>query len=125
MRRWRDACLSHPAAQQVTRERIVKLYYDYARGAGNGALLPGRAYSSFVFDPGWRVAPGHQGQVRARRFGCGARTRTVDEITFDAAGGVATLNASTFVRVVSPLRGDLALVPFVSERANTRRRAHA
>jgi glutathione S-transferase len=57
VRRWRDACLSHPAAQQVTRERIVKLYYDYARGAGNGALLPGRAYSSFVFDPGWKSRP--------------------------------------------------------------------
>ena len=57
VRRWRDACLSHPAAQQVTRERIVKLYYDYARGAGNGALLPGRAYSSFVFEPGWKSRP--------------------------------------------------------------------
>ena len=33
VRRWRDACLRHPAAQQVTKERIVKLYYDYARGA--------------------------------------------------------------------------------------------
>jgi glutathione S-transferase len=57
VRRWRDACLVHPAAQQVTRERIVKLYYDYARGAGNGALLPGRAYSSFVFEPGWKSRP--------------------------------------------------------------------
>ncbi len=57
VRRWRDACLAHPAAQQVTRERIVKLYYDYARGAGNGALLPGRAYSSFVFEPAWKSRP--------------------------------------------------------------------
>ena len=32
---------------------------------------------------------------------------------------------TTFVRFVSPLRGGLALVPFVSERANERRRAHA
>ena len=57
VRRWREACLAHPAAQQVTRERIVKLYYDYARGAGNGALLPGRAYSSFVFEPDWKGRP--------------------------------------------------------------------
>jgi glutathione S-transferase len=56
VRRWRDACLAHPA-QQATKERIVKLYYDYARGAGNGALLPGRAYSSFVFEPGWKSRP--------------------------------------------------------------------
>ena len=57
VRRWREACLAHPAAQQVTRERIVKLYYDYARGVGNGALLPGRAYSSFVFEPDWKSRP--------------------------------------------------------------------
>jgi glutathione S-transferase len=42
VRRWRDACLGHPAAQQVTREEIVKVYYDYAKGAGNGALVEGR-----------------------------------------------------------------------------------
>jgi len=54
---WRDACLAHPAAQQVSREEIVKLYYDYARGAGNGALLPGRTRSSFVFAPHWRERP--------------------------------------------------------------------
>ncbi len=40
VRRWVDACLAYPAAQQVTKEEIVKLYYDYAKGAGNGALLP-------------------------------------------------------------------------------------
>jgi glutathione S-transferase len=55
--RWRDACLAHPAAQQVSREEIVKLYYDYAKGAGNGALVAGRTRSSFVFDPGWRPRP--------------------------------------------------------------------
>lgn len=55
--RWREACLSHPAAQQVTREEIVKLYYDYAKGAGNGALLPGRSRSSFVFEPHWSKRP--------------------------------------------------------------------
>ncbi len=57
VRRWVEACLAHPAAQQVTKEEIVKLYYDYARGAGNGALLPGRSVSSFVFDPDWRDRP--------------------------------------------------------------------
>lgn len=57
VRAFRDACLAHPAAQQVTKEEIVKLYYDYAKGAGNGALLPGRARSSFVFEPHWRARP--------------------------------------------------------------------
>jgi glutathione S-transferase len=57
VREWRDACLAHPAAQQVTKEQIVKLYYDYAKGAGNGALLPGRARSSFVFAPHWADRP--------------------------------------------------------------------
>ncbi len=57
VRRWRDACLAHPAAHQVSREEIVKLYYDYAWGAGNGALLPGRQRSSFVFEPHWRARP--------------------------------------------------------------------
>lgn len=55
--RWRDACLAHPAAQQVTFEQIIKSYYDYALGAGNGALLPGRAVSSFALSPDWRARP--------------------------------------------------------------------
>ena len=57
VRQWREACLAHPAAQQVTREEIVKLYYDYAKGAGNGALLPGRQRSSFTFEPHWQSRP--------------------------------------------------------------------
>jgi glutathione S-transferase len=57
VRMWREACLAHPAAQQVSKEQIVKLYYDYAKGAGNGALLPGRKRSSFVFEPDWRSRP--------------------------------------------------------------------
>ena len=57
VRKWRAACFAHPAAQQVTKEEIVKLYYDYAKGAGNGALLPGRKRSSFVFEPDWRSRP--------------------------------------------------------------------
>ena len=55
--KWRDACLAHPAAQQTTKEEIVKVYYDYAKGAGNGALLPGRSKSSFVFEPDWPTRP--------------------------------------------------------------------
>ena len=57
VRRWREACLAHPAAQQVADEQILKLYYDYSRGAGNGALLPGRSVSSFAFEPHWRDRP--------------------------------------------------------------------
>jgi glutathione S-transferase len=57
VRTWREACLAHPAAQQVGREEIIKVYYDYAKGAGNGALLPGRERSSFVFDPAWQSRP--------------------------------------------------------------------
>lgn len=57
VREWRDASISHPAAQQVTKEQIVKLYYDYAKGSGNGALPPGRGRSSFAFEPDWRARP--------------------------------------------------------------------
>jgi len=57
VRRWRDACMAHPSAQQVTREEIIKVYYDYSRNAGNGALLPGRARSSFVLEPHWSKRP--------------------------------------------------------------------
>lgn len=57
VRIWRDACLTHPATQQVTREEVVKVYYDYAFGAGNGALLEGRQRSSFVFEPNWKNRP--------------------------------------------------------------------
>ncbi len=55
--RWREACLAHPAAQQVSRERIVKLYYDYAVGASNGDLPEGRQVSSFTFEPDWPGRP--------------------------------------------------------------------
>ncbi len=55
--KWRAACLAHPAAQQVSYDEIVKLYYDYAVGAGNGALPEGRTKSSFSFTPHWRDRP--------------------------------------------------------------------
>ena len=51
VRRWIDACLAHPAAQQTSEEEVVKLHHDYARGAGNGALLPGHTRASFVSVP--------------------------------------------------------------------------
>jgi glutathione S-transferase len=57
VKKWIDACILHPAAQQVGKEQIVKLYYDYAKGAGNGALLPNRRQSSFVFEPDWPERP--------------------------------------------------------------------
>ncbi len=57
VREWVEACVAHPAAQQVTKEEVVKLYYDYSKGAGNGALLPGRSKSSLSFEPDWRARP--------------------------------------------------------------------
>jgi len=57
VRQWRDACMAHPATDQVSEEEIVKLYYDYALGAGNGALVEGRSVSSFTFEPDWRDRP--------------------------------------------------------------------
>lgn len=57
VRRWQEACRAHPAAQQVTREEILTLYYDYAKGVGNGALVPGRSVSSFTFEPHWSIRP--------------------------------------------------------------------
>ena len=55
--RWREACLAHPAAQQVSQERVIKLYYDYAKGLGNGAPPHGRRVSSFAFEPDWSTRP--------------------------------------------------------------------
>ncbi len=57
VRRWRDACLGRQEAGQVSREQIVKLYYDYALGYGNGALPEGRRVSSFSFEPHWKTRP--------------------------------------------------------------------
>ncbi|MEP4038431.1 glutathione S-transferase family protein [Pseudophaeobacter sp.] len=57
VRRWRDACIAHPAAGQVCREEVVKLYYDYALGAGLGELVDGRAASTLAFTPSWQDRP--------------------------------------------------------------------
>lgn len=55
--KWRAACMAHEATDQVSEEEIVKLYYDYALGVGNGALVSGRKVSSFVFEPRWQNRP--------------------------------------------------------------------
>ncbi|WP_170367726.1 glutathione S-transferase family protein [Ruegeria arenilitoris] len=57
VRNWKAACMAHEATGQVTQEEIVKLYYDYALGAGNGALVGGRKVSSFAFEPHWKLRP--------------------------------------------------------------------
>lgn len=57
IRAWRDACVAHEAAQQTSDEEVIKSYYDYALGAGNGGLLPGRTRSSFEFKPHWSERP--------------------------------------------------------------------
>lgn len=57
VRVWRDSCMTHTATGQVSEEEIVKLYYDYALGAGNGALVEGRSVSSFTFASSWQDRP--------------------------------------------------------------------
>lgn len=57
VKKWRAACMAHEATDQVTEEEIVKLYYDYALGAGNGALVEGRSVSSIAFEPDWKSRP--------------------------------------------------------------------
>jgi len=57
VQRWREACVNHPAAQHRSREELLKLYYDYAQGAGNGAIPEGRKISSFTLEPHWSARP--------------------------------------------------------------------
>lgn len=54
---WQSACLAHPLAQQVSREEVIKLYFDYALGVGNGAVPPDRTRSSFALQPRWSERP--------------------------------------------------------------------
>ena len=56
-RRWRDACVAHPAAQHHSHEELIKLYYDYSQGGGNGKIPEGRSVSSFTLDPHWEKRP--------------------------------------------------------------------
>ena len=57
IKKWRAACMAHESTDQVSEEEIIKLYYDYALGAGNGALVDGRSVSSFAFLPDWQSRP--------------------------------------------------------------------
>ena len=57
VRRWRDACINHSAAQGRTFEEIIKLYYDYSQDAGGGKVPPGRSMSSFTLTPHWSSRP--------------------------------------------------------------------
>ena len=57
VQRWRAACLAHPAAQRRSFEEIIKLYYDYSQGGGNGRIPEGRSVSSFTLDPHWSKRP--------------------------------------------------------------------
>lgn len=57
VREWREACRAASETQQTSYEEIVKLYYDYARGEGNGGLPEGRRVSSFTFEPLWSQRP--------------------------------------------------------------------
>jgi glutathione S-transferase len=50
VRMWHAACLGHPAAQSRPVDEILKLYYDYSRDVGGGALASGRRKSSFAVD---------------------------------------------------------------------------
>jgi glutathione S-transferase len=55
--RWRQACVEHPAARHHGHDELMKLYYDYSRGGGNGRIPEGRAVSSFTLDPPWQKRP--------------------------------------------------------------------
>jgi len=54
---WREACVAHPAAQHRSKEELLKLYYDYSQGGGNGRIPEGRGISSFSPDSDWRTRP--------------------------------------------------------------------
>lgn len=54
---WRAACVAHPAAQHRSKEELLKLYYDYSQGGGNGRIPDGRRISSFTPDSDWRTRP--------------------------------------------------------------------
>lgn len=55
-----DACLAllrDPALSEVSEARVVKAYYDYAVGSGNGKLPAGRTRSSFSVEPDYDARP--------------------------------------------------------------------
>jgi glutathione S-transferase len=50
VQKWVEACVAHPAAQHRTHDELMKLYYDYSQGGGNGRMPEGRKISSFTID---------------------------------------------------------------------------
>jgi glutathione S-transferase len=58
VQRWREACVTHPAvAGRHSFEELMKLYYDYSQGGGNGRIPEGRKISSFALIPNWQTRP--------------------------------------------------------------------
>lgn len=57
VKEWQQACIENSNTRQVCHDEIVKIYYDYAKGTGNGGLVEGRTVSSFVFSPSWQERP--------------------------------------------------------------------
>lgn len=57
VQRWREACVNHHAARRRTHEELIKLYYDYSQGGGNGRIPEGREVSSFTLEPHWSSRP--------------------------------------------------------------------
>jgi glutathione S-transferase len=56
--KWREACVTHPVAERRhTHEELIKLYYDYSQGGGNGRIPEGRTHSSFTIDFPWQDRP--------------------------------------------------------------------
>lgn len=54
---WMNACLDDDVCAGVSEEEIVKAYYDYALGFGNGLIPAGRTKSSFSLFPSWKFRP--------------------------------------------------------------------
>ncbi|HZV17941.1 MAG TPA: glutathione S-transferase family protein [Sphingobium sp.] len=69
--RWREACVNHTAAQYRSKEELLKLYYDYSQGCGNGRIPEGRTLSSFTLDADWRTRP----MPPRDKWGCAASDR--------------------------------------------------
>ncbi len=68
--KWRAACLARREAQQVSHDEIVKLYYDYAVGSGNGGLAGGTARVVVYLSAGLaRATDAAARQVRPDRLG--------------------------------------------------------
>lgn len=77
VRRWRDACLEHPAVQQVQKEEIVKLHYDYCHGRGERCAAAGpQGFQLCLRSPLARPALAATRQIRTRSHGFSTRPAT-------------------------------------------------